>query len=68
MTLSFVKTRLLAEERRKVDRIGEHDVYKSEVFVARKSNKFKGKCNNCGKIGHIRKDCRLKKSYFINEL
>lgn len=64
LTLSVVKQRLLAEEAKRGDRIEDHGVGKSgTVFVARKNNKFKfnGKYHNCGKMGHMKMNCRFRK-------
>jgi len=61
LTLSQVKQRLLAEERKKVTREDKvDDGLKLTAFNMSKVKAFKGTCHRCKKKGHKKKDCRVR--------
>lgn len=65
MTLEAVKQRLLAEESKRFDRMEDSCKDRSAAFVGGKNKKpekpFAGNYHGCGKPGHMRRDCRVKK-------
>ena len=57
LTLEQVcSTLILKFERLNVS--NEDDIYDEEIEKALVTSQFKGRCNNCGKYGHKKQDCR----------
>ena len=62
LNMNTVRTRLLAENQKLKNRAAESVSSNVTAFTSKKKfkPKFNGKCNNCGKFGHKKVDCRLK--------
>lgn len=54
-----------AEEQKCADRTGESMEKQPAAFASNQKNKrgdkFKDECHKCGKVGHLKKDCKQKK-------
>nr|XP_029734171.1 zinc finger protein 287-like [Aedes albopictus] len=64
LNLDLIKQRLLAEEQRRADRMGETVDDKPAASVgqhqSKRGDKFKGKCHRCGQTNHMKKYCKKK--------
>ena len=65
--LEIVTERLLHDESKRIDKETTSTEVKAMTSNHRTTRRGP-KCHNCGKIGHIRKDCRLLSEHFGKDM